>query len=112
MLSTIYVNMAEGVTADELRQHLADSYKEEEFVVVLPKGVAPHTRHVRGSNYCLVNVFPDRIPGRAIIVSVVRVGCAVWDDQGGGEDRGARLNYALVRIQSMHCDDHNLHTCW
>jgi N-acetyl-gamma-glutamyl-phosphate reductase len=40
-------------------------------VVVLPKGIAPHTRHVRGSNYCLVNVFEDRITGRAIIISVI-----------------------------------------
>jgi N-acetyl-gamma-glutamyl-phosphate reductase len=39
--------------------------------VVLPKGIAPHTRHVRGSNYCLVNVFEDRITGRAIIISVI-----------------------------------------
>ena len=80
MLSTIYVNMSEGVSVDELRQHLADRYKEEEFVVVLPKGVAPHTRHIRGSNYCLVNVFPDRISGRAIIVSVVRAGGMVQGD--------------------------------
>ena len=40
-------------------------------MVVLQKGIAPHTRHVRGSNYCLLNVFEDRIPGRAIIISVV-----------------------------------------
>jgi N-acetyl-gamma-glutamyl-phosphate reductase len=40
-------------------------------VVVLPKGIAPHTHHVRGSNYCLVNVFEDRITGRAIIISVI-----------------------------------------
>lgn len=45
--------------------------QDEEFVVVLQKGIAPHTRHVRGSNYCLLNVFEDRIPGRAIIISVV-----------------------------------------
>lgn len=47
--------------------------QDEEFVILLEKGVIPHTRHVRGSNYCLMNVFPDRIPGRAIIVSVVSV---------------------------------------
>jgi N-acetyl-gamma-glutamyl-phosphate reductase len=40
-------------------------------VVVLPKGIAPHTNHVRGSNYCLVNVFEDRITGRAIIISAI-----------------------------------------
>ena len=26
---------------------------------------------MRGSNYNLINVFPDRIPGRAIIISVI-----------------------------------------
>lgn len=62
----------------------AGGVQEEEFVVVLPPGVVPHTRHVRGSNYNLVNVFPDRIPGRAIITSVVRLSSAisfffVWD---------------------------------
>ena len=31
----------------------------------------PHTRHVRGSNFNLINVFPDRLPGRAIVVSVI-----------------------------------------
>lgn len=31
----------------------------------------PQTRHVRGSNFCLIAVFPDRIPGRAIVVSVI-----------------------------------------
>ncbi len=30
---------------------------------VLPKGQIPHTRHVRGSNYALIGVFEDRIPG-------------------------------------------------
>lgn len=45
--------------------------QKEEFVVLLEKNQVPHTRHVRGSNYCFINVFPDRIPGRAIIISVV-----------------------------------------
>lgn len=45
--------------------------QDEEFVVLLERGVVPHTHNVRGSNYCLMNVFPDRITGRAIIISVV-----------------------------------------
>ena len=28
-------------------------------------------RHVRGSNHCLIGVYPDRLEGRAIIVSVI-----------------------------------------
>ena len=35
----------------------------------MDKGGIPHTRHVRGSNYNLISVFPDRISGRAIIIS-------------------------------------------
>ena len=33
--------------------------------------MSPATRHVRGSNYCVVGVFEDRIPGRAIVISVI-----------------------------------------
>ena len=32
---------------------------------------SPQTRHVRGSNQCLISVFPDRVPGRAIVLSVI-----------------------------------------
>ncbi|KAK6946165.1 Semialdehyde dehydrogenase, NAD-binding [Dillenia turbinata] len=71
MQSTIYVEMASGVTIEDLYQQLRNSYADEEFVYVLEKGIAPHTRNVRGSNYCFMNVFQDRIPGRAIIISVI-----------------------------------------
>ena len=33
--------------------------------------MAPATRHVRGSNHCLISVFADRLPGRAIVLSVI-----------------------------------------
>ncbi|KAK9109012.1 hypothetical protein Sjap_017072 [Stephania japonica] len=71
MQSTIYVKMVPGVTVEDLYKHLRISYEDEEFVVLLEKGAIPHTRNVRGSNYCFMNVFPDRIPGRAIIISVI-----------------------------------------
>ncbi|KAE8698640.1 hypothetical protein F3Y22_tig00110597pilonHSYRG00545 [Hibiscus syriacus] len=63
--------MPQGVTIEDLYQQLRKCYKDEEFVKVLEKGVVPHTHNVRGSNYCLMNVFPDRLPGRAIIISVI-----------------------------------------
>lgn len=71
ILASIYVKLAKGVTADDLRAALDRAYAEEYFVRVLPKGVAPATRHVRGSNHCLIGVFPDRLPGRAILVSAI-----------------------------------------
>jgi N-acetyl-gamma-glutamyl-phosphate reductase len=67
---TIYVKLHNGATADDLRAGLAARYAGEPFVRVVPKGVVPHTRHVRGSNHVLIGVFADRLPGRAILVSV------------------------------------------
>ncbi|WP_207456532.1 N-acetyl-gamma-glutamyl-phosphate reductase [Azospirillum sp. SYSU D00513] len=71
MLATIYVRMAEGVTADDLRAALARRYESEPFVGVTPAGVVPATRHVRASNHALIGVVPDRAPRGAILVSVI-----------------------------------------
>lgn len=71
MLSTIYVQTSPGVVAEALRTAITNFYVNERFVRVLEKGVVPQTRHVRGSNFNLINVFDDRIPGRAVIVSVI-----------------------------------------
>lgn len=71
MQSTIYVELAPGASVEDLHHHLSSFYENEEFVIILKDKEVPHTRHVRGSNYCRVNVFQDRIPGRAIIVSVI-----------------------------------------
>ena len=46
-----------------------EQYADETFVHVLGAGQIPHTRHVRGSNFVYISVFPDRLPGRAIIIA-------------------------------------------
>lgn len=71
ILSTIYVQLRKGKTLDDLRTSLAMTYEREPFVKLLPKGVAPTTHMVRGTNFCLMNVFADRLANRAIIVSVI-----------------------------------------
>ena len=71
LLATIYVRMAPEVTVDDLRATLAERYENEPFVRVLREGLAPSTRDVRGSNYCNIGVFADRLPGRAILVSAL-----------------------------------------
>jgi N-acetyl-gamma-glutamyl-phosphate reductase len=70
ILATIYVRYANGATAEDLRGVLARRYDEEPFVGLAPQGMVPATRHVRGSNHCLIGVFDDRLPGRAIVLSV------------------------------------------
>ena len=71
ILSTIYVRLAPGHDAGSLRQRLLETYAKEAFVRVVPEGVSPATRHVRGSNFALIGVFPDRLPGRAIMISAI-----------------------------------------
>jgi len=70
ILATIYVKLAPGATVDKLRAALADRYRDEYFVKVLPNGTAPATRHVRGSNFVIMSVHADRVPGRAILMAV------------------------------------------
>ena len=50
---------------------LKSAYDAEAFVHVLPMKQTPATRHVRGSNHCLIGAVPDRQPGRTIIVSAL-----------------------------------------
>lgn len=71
ILSSIYVRLARGSKPGDLRNHLATRYEGEPFVRVVAEDTVPATRHVRGSNHCLIGVFPDRLPGRAILLSVI-----------------------------------------
>ncbi|MHA1566057.1 MAG: N-acetyl-gamma-glutamyl-phosphate reductase [Alphaproteobacteria bacterium] len=70
ILATCYVRLANGAGVEDLRSCLKGCYDDEPFVHVAAEGVSPSTRHVRGSNHCIVAVFPDRLPGRAIVLSV------------------------------------------
>ena len=71
ILSTIYVSLAGKHTADDLRNILLKTYKNEPFVHILPRGISPSTHQVRGTNDCAIGVFADRIQGQAIIVSAI-----------------------------------------
>ena len=66
ILSSIYVRLTSMATVDDLRATLGKRYAGEPFVHVLDDGAVPATRHVRGSNHCLIGVFADRVSGRAI----------------------------------------------
>jgi N-acetyl-gamma-glutamyl-phosphate reductase len=67
ILATIYVRGE----AEAIHAALAQAYAGEPFVVVLPLGEAPATRHVRGSNFVHLGVIPDRRPGRVMIFSTL-----------------------------------------
>ncbi|KAA5607624.1 N-acetyl-gamma-glutamyl-phosphate reductase [Roseospira marina] len=71
ILCTMYVQAHENADAATLLAKLAVRYKGEPFVKILPEGTTPHTRHVRGSNLCLIGAVNDRVPGRVILVSAI-----------------------------------------
>jgi N-acetyl-gamma-glutamyl-phosphate reductase len=68
-LVTCIVETAHGT--EYLREVLEDACSDEPFVHLLPPGVVPATRQVRGSNHVVLNVFADRVPGRAIVIAAI-----------------------------------------
>lgn len=70
-LETITVELMPGKSVADLRAALGHRYAGAPFVHLLPEGKGPSTRMVRGSNHCVMNVFEDRIPGRAIVIVAI-----------------------------------------
>jgi N-acetyl-gamma-glutamyl-phosphate reductase len=71
ILETIYVKLRPGISADDLKSCLRRNYDGEPFVHVLDGDTVPQTRHLRGSNHCFINIFNDRVRGRAIVISSI-----------------------------------------
>lgn len=67
ILATVYVKGDPG----RVHETLTHAYSAEPFLRVLPFGALPSTRDVAGSNFCHLGVVGDRIPGRAVVVSVI-----------------------------------------
>jgi len=70
-LVTCHVRLKHAENADAVRAALREAYSDEPFIRVAEKGVIPATGHVRGSNFCVINVFNDRIPGRVIVIGAI-----------------------------------------
>jgi N-acetyl-gamma-glutamyl-phosphate reductase len=70
-LITSYLRLSEGVTTEDVLNTLKNTFRNEMFVRICSGNVFPATRHVRGSNFVITGVFPDRIPGRVILITVI-----------------------------------------
>jgi N-acetyl-gamma-glutamyl-phosphate reductase len=70
-LCTTYARLANGASAEACIRSLAETYKDEPFVHLAPKGVTPSTQFVRGSNNVMLAVYADRVPGRVILISTL-----------------------------------------
>lgn len=71
MLSTIYVNPANGVTADDIYVAWRKTYAGRRFVRILDGAQVPDTAYVRNTNCCDIAVKQDQRTGKLIIMSAI-----------------------------------------
>ena len=71
MLSTIYAKLSQELNQADLDRIVADFYRDEPFVRVLPTGQLPATQYVRGSNFCDLALRLDSRTGRVIVLSAI-----------------------------------------
>jgi len=71
IVSTMYLPLKAGITAQELRQAYINYYRSEPFIRVLPSGVFPDTARVRGSNQCHLAVELDERTGVVVAMAAI-----------------------------------------
>ena len=67
--ATLYAVLTK--TDVDLHALYTERYKDEPFVDVLPKGVMPETRSVRGANFCRISVFQPQGGDTVVVSSVI-----------------------------------------
>lgn len=71
IFASMYVRLNYNAGVSDVRAAWQQAYAHEPFIQLLPEGVLPSTRHVRGTNFCQIAIVADRVPGRAIILSAI-----------------------------------------
>lgn len=71
MLTTLYANTAQEVSAKDIQDCLESFYDGRHFVRLRPYGRSPDTLHVRGTNYCDIGFKLDERNNRLILISAI-----------------------------------------
>jgi N-acetyl-gamma-glutamyl-phosphate reductase len=71
ILSTIYAKASKTLATADVLETLASFYKGEPFVRVLPEGVFPKTKDVRGTNVCEIGGVSDPRTGRIVLIAAI-----------------------------------------
>jgi N-acetyl-gamma-glutamyl-phosphate reductase len=71
IMTTIYANVREGISEQELFDLYQTAYQDSYFVRIREKGVFPSTKEVYGSNFCDISLAYDERTNRITIVSVI-----------------------------------------
>lgn len=71
ILSTIYAKATGPKDTASFLKILNDAYPNESFVKIMPEGILPKTKEVRGSNRCHIGGVYDPRTGRVIIIAAI-----------------------------------------
>lgn len=65
------LDASSALSVSDLRQLYLDRYANEPFVDVLPEGVLPETRTVKGANTCRISIFRPQQGDTVVVSSVI-----------------------------------------
>jgi len=71
MLTTIYVELTEDVSMQDVASCLDSFYADKPFVRLCPQGKFPNTLHVKGTNYCDIGFQVATGTKRLILISAI-----------------------------------------
>ena len=71
ILSTAYCRLHEPMEQAQLRAVYHDFYKGERFIRFAEGDASPNPRHIRGANFCDLNVFLDKRAGWVVTVAAL-----------------------------------------
>jgi len=71
MQTTIYANLKQEASPDDIRACLETYYSDSPFVRIRPDGHPPDSAHVRGTNFCDIGLKLDKAAGRLVLLSAI-----------------------------------------
>ena len=71
MLSTIYTRLRKNVRVEEVHSLFSAYWQQHPWIRVMPLGLLPETRNVRGTMFCDIGLVVDERTQRLIIVSAI-----------------------------------------
>lgn len=71
ILATVYADIKNGVSFEQIRQAYEEFYKDEYFVRLLPSGAAADIHNVRCSNFCDISLHYDKRANKLIACGAI-----------------------------------------
>jgi N-acetyl-gamma-glutamyl-phosphate reductase len=71
ILVTAYAKLNDHYSYDDIKRVYEKYYNDEYFIRLLPEGVFPETKWVKGSNFCDINFVVDQRTNRIIVLGTI-----------------------------------------